>query len=88
LKIKKQYTYYSPRKVALINALLISLLFVVIYLGLMLYFSDFQLWPLGLGSLLIFLFSYLLVYYSLDQFIYSRLKLIYKSMGNRMKPMN
>ena len=79
----KKYTFYSPRKVALINAFLISILFVVLSLIFMFVHSYFRLWTLLGNWLLIFIFSYLLVYFSLDRFIYSRLKLIYKSMGKR-----
>ncbi len=45
--------------------------------------NRFQLGLLLLGLLSSFIISYVLVYFSLDRFIYSRLKLIYQSMGKQ-----
>jgi len=81
LKEIRQYNYHSPRKVAILSAILISFIFVVIDLSTSLTLNDFHLWSLLLGCLIIFSFSYFIIYNSLDKFIYARLKPIYKAIG-------
>jgi len=72
---------YVPRNVALFNAGVIMLVFMALYAGLVYAGVTFQAVHFAAGSLLIFVASYLTVYYSLNRFIYNRLKIIYKTIG-------
>jgi len=83
LKPIKKYNFFSPRKVALINALLIGLLFLLITLTHDRLVHADGYWFLLTGFILTVMASYWLVYFSLNRFIYSRLKQIYQSMGKR-----
>ena len=71
----------APRNVALLNAGSITLVFVVFYAGMVYSGIVFQPFHLITGALMIFIASYLIVYYSLNRFIYDRLKIIYKTIG-------
>lgn len=79
---------HAPRNVALLNAGIIMLVFVAVYLGMVYFGTPFQLASFAAGSVLIFVASYVAVYYSLNRFIYNRLKVIYKTIGkwNEIKP--
>ncbi len=72
---------HAPRNVALLNAGIITLVFVAVYLGMVYFGNSFQLVSLAVGSVLIFAASYITLYYSLNRFIYNRLKVIYKTIG-------
>ncbi len=72
---------HAPRNVALLNAGTITLVFTVIYAGMVYSGVPFRLIHLVAGSLFIFIASYLTIYYSLNRFIYNRLKIIYKTIG-------
>jgi two-component system phosphate regulon sensor histidine kinase PhoR len=69
--------------VAFINALLIGILFLLMSLANMWLNKRLEFWFLAAGFLITLIISYLLIYFSLDQFIFSRLKQIYQSMGKR-----
>ena len=71
----------APRNVALLNAVVITAVFVAVYLVMVAAGSLFQPEILLAGGLLIFVSVYLSVYYSLNRFIYDRLKVIYKTIG-------
>ncbi len=71
----------APRNVALLNAVVITAVFVAVYLVMVAAGSLFQPEILLAGGLLIFVSAYLSVYYSLNRFIYDRLKVIYKTIG-------
>lgn len=72
---------HAPRNVALLNAGIITLVFMVVYW--IMVFTGITFHPVSFvaGSFLIFISSYITVYYSLNQFIYNRLKIIYKTIG-------
>lgn len=72
---------YSPRNIALLNALIITLIFGFMYVFFSVYFGHFIAWPLIVGAVVIFVLSYFLIHYSLQRFIYERLKVIYKTIG-------
>lgn len=72
---------HAPRNVALLNAVIIMLVFLVLDFGLAFTGVNFHPIHIVAGSLLIFITSYLSVYYSLNHFIYNRLKIIYKTIG-------
>ncbi len=71
----------APQNVALLNATLITLVFVLVFLIMGFTGPSFQPGFLILGSLLIFVSAYFSIYYSLNRFIYNRLKVIYKTIG-------
>ncbi len=71
----------APHNVALLNAGIIMLVFMGLYLGLVYTGVTFQPVYFVTGSLLIFIASYLTVFLSLKRFIYNRLKIIYKTIG-------
>ena len=83
MKPIKKYIFFSPHKIAFFNALLIGLLFILITLTRERLTQADEYWFLLTGFLLTFVVSYLMVYFSLNRFIYSRLKQIYQSMGKR-----
>ncbi len=72
---------HAPRNVALLNAGIIMLVFMAFYLGMVYAGIAFQPTLFIVGSLLFFVASYLTVYYTLNRFIYNRLKIIYKTIG-------
>ncbi len=72
---------HAPRNVALLNAGIITLVFVVMYTGMVYTGMPFRMVHFVAGSLLIFTAAYLTIYYSLNRFIYNRLKIIYKTIG-------
>ncbi len=72
---------YNPKNVSLFNALLITLFYDLSYLIIILTFYHFLLWPLIVGSIILFVFSYFIIHYSLKKFINNRLKVIYKTIG-------
>ncbi len=71
----------APRNVALLNASIISLMFVLVYVILLAGGVPFRPEQFFMGVAIIFVSSYLSVYYSLNRFIYNRLKIIYKTIG-------
>jgi len=71
----------APRHVALLNAGIITLVFVFVYFGLIFAGLTFHWEPFLAGTFLIFAATYISVYFSLNRFIYNRLKIIYKTIG-------
>lgn len=74
--------YSNPRILALYNAFFIVLFFTVVYIILGWIFSTIHLLPLIISDVLIFVFTYLLFRYTLDKFIYEKIRLIYKTIHN------
>ncbi len=72
--------FSNPRKLALINALTITVIYTVV--GLVLIFiarSTLSLPVFGAGGAVIFFVSYFLFSYTLEKFIYGKIRLIYKN---------
>lgn len=76
----------SPRNIALYNSLIISLIFALAYFSLFFWYSQIPIAPGILLTLLIFALSYLSINYSINRFIYSKIKLIYRSIGMMRSP--
>ncbi|MCF6171397.1 MAG: ATP-binding protein [Bacteroidales bacterium] len=79
----------SPRKIALFNALFITVAAVFILALVLFFFYELQLLPFFVFAPFIFISSYLAISYSLEKFIYEKIKIIYKTigwMGSRQKP--
>lgn len=72
---------FNPKNVALLNAVIIALAFAIILVAIESFFYHLMFWPLVLGSLVMFVLSYLVFHFSLQKFIYERLKIIYKTIG-------
>lgn len=71
----------SPRNVAFIDALFVTLTFVAAYVTISLIWFSFKTKPLLISLPIVFLADYLFIQYSFDRIIYSRIKLIYKTIG-------
>ncbi|MEI7980698.1 MAG: ATP-binding protein [Bacteroidota bacterium] len=89
--------FHEPRNLAILNAVIIALAYVFLFsLSVVIVdthaFSHFSSYPILLvSSLLLFLTAYFLFRYTLDRFIYSKIRLIYKSIhmfkvGKKEKP--
>lgn len=71
----------SPRNIALYNSLIISLIFALAYFSLIFWYSQVLITPGIILTVLVFALSYLSINYSINRFIYSKIKLIYRSIG-------
>jgi two-component system phosphate regulon sensor histidine kinase PhoR len=74
--------YSNPRILALYNALLVVIFVTIIYVFLSFTFFDFSLIPLIILDVTLFVFTFLLLRYTLDKFIYEKIRLIYKTIHN------
>lgn len=72
---------FNPKNVALLNAAVIAIAFAVILIAVETFFYHLLFWPVLWGSAGIFIISYLIIHFSLQKFIYQRLKVIYKTIG-------
>lgn len=72
---------FNPKNVALLNAVIIALAFAVILLAIDALFYHIMFLPTVLGGLTLFILSYVVIHFSLQKFIYQRLKVIYKTIG-------
>lgn len=77
-------SYYSskPSRIALLNALLISLFASLLVAGFMAMASVISFPLLVIFFILVFIISYLLIKYSIDTFIYEKIKVIYRTIGS------
>jgi two-component system phosphate regulon sensor histidine kinase PhoR len=74
-------THSSPAKIAIINALFITLAAIVALALVLLLFYQLRLLPFIVFTPFVFIFSYLAIKYSLEKFIYEKIKVIYKTIG-------
>ncbi len=72
---------HAPRNVALLNAAVITLTFLSVYGVMVLTGIQLNAGFLFLTAVILFTAAYISVYYSLNRFIYNRLKVIYKTIG-------
>ncbi|NCC73104.1 MAG: sensor histidine kinase [Sphingobacteriia bacterium] len=72
----------DPLRLAVNNALLITAFFTLIYFIVCELFFEFQLLPLAILDVLLFLFSFFTFRFTLEKFIYQKIKLIYKTIYN------
>lgn len=75
----------SPKNIALFNSIIISLIFAAVYTTLYFTYENISIEPGIYLTILIFGLSFLTINYSINKFIYSRIKVIYKSIG-MMRP--
>lgn len=71
----------SPKNIALYNSFIISLIFAIAYFSLIFWYDQILIIPGIFLTLFIFVLSYLSINYSINRFIYSKIKLIYRSIG-------
>ena len=71
----------SPRNIAFFNSLLISLIFALTYFSLHYWDTQIPVTPGIILTLLVFALSYFSINYSINKFIYSKIKMIYRSIG-------
>ncbi|MFP4470548.1 MAG: sensor histidine kinase [Bacteroidota bacterium] len=72
----------DPSKLSLNNALLIVLFFTVVYIIISRFFFSFSLLPLFIINVLLFLFIFFTFRYTLEKFIYQKIRIIYKTIYN------
>ena len=71
----------SPRNVALIDALFVTLVYVVTYLVVSLFWYKLKVIPLLISTPFLFLVNFIFIRYSFNRIIFNRIKLIYKVIG-------
>ncbi len=71
----------SPRNIAFYNSLIISLIFALTYFTLRFWYNQIPIIPGILLTLIVFSLSYFSINYSINKFIYSKVKLIYRTIG-------
>ena len=73
----------SPQKIALFNALFITVASVVALSVVLLLFYEFKLSPFLVFVPVVFVSAYFAINYSLEKFIYEKIKIIYKTIGRK-----
>ncbi len=69
------------KSVTFYTSLIITILYVIAFVVISFSYYSFTIVPLIISTPLMFLFSYLVIRISLDNFIYAKIKLIYKTIG-------
>lgn len=75
----------SPKKIAVVNAVIITLITAVFDIIIAVVYDFFQLLPFILTLVVVFVVSFVIINYSLEKFIYQKIKIIYKTIG-QLKP--
>ncbi len=71
----------SPRNVALIDALFVTLVFIAAYIIISFIWFDFRVVPFIISAPFVFFANFLIIRYSFNHIIFDRIKLIYKVIG-------
>ena len=71
----------SPRSIAFYNALVIAIIFALAYFSLHFWFVQIPITPGIVLTLLVFSLSYISINYSINKFIYKKIKIIYRTIG-------
>ncbi|OYT12364.1 MAG: two-component sensor histidine kinase [Bacteroidetes bacterium 4572_112] len=74
----------SPQRLSIITTISLLLVNIVIYTIFSLLYDQMHIWTYILGFLTSFIFSYFIIYQTLETFIYKKIKLIYKTI-HRLK---
>lgn len=72
----------NPKKLAAIDSLLIILFFSIIYTLVTFFLSGFNLLTLLIINILLFFFTFFIFRYTIEKFIYQKIRLIYKTIYN------
>jgi two-component system phosphate regulon sensor histidine kinase PhoR len=75
----------SPKKIAIVNAVIITIITAVFDIIIAVIYDFFQLLPFILTLVVVFIVSFMIINYSLEKFIYQKIKIIYKTIG-QLKP--
>jgi two-component system phosphate regulon sensor histidine kinase PhoR len=75
----------SPKKIAIVNAVIITIITAVFDIIIAVVYDFFQLLPFILTLAAVFIVSFVIINYSLEKFIYQKIKIIYKTIG-QLKP--
>lgn len=79
--------YFTPLRLSLLTSVYISLAFSIVFFAVNLFIFEQVFWSIYLVVLpILFLFAFVLFKYILDTFIYSRVKLIYKTIHDLKAP--
>ncbi len=79
----------SPKRLALVSAVIVSATFVfLLFLAQVLGFMTVAWFVYLLGGVVIFAVSFVLIHYILNQFIYDKIRLIYKTIHDLKSPKN
>jgi two-component system phosphate regulon sensor histidine kinase PhoR len=76
----------NPKKIALNNAALITIFFVVIFSVYSILITGFHFFTIFFLSLFLFAFSFVIIRYSIEKFIYEKIRIIYKTIHNLKLP--
>ncbi len=71
----------TPHRIALLNAFLIAIIFGMAYSILSFLYGNFQLIPFLVYFFSIFISTYVIFNFSIEKFVYDRIKVIYKTIG-------
>ena len=72
----------SPKKIAALNALIITVITIVSYAIITISLHAFRIIPMLILLVIVFISSYGIITYSLEKFIYEKIKIIYKTIGS------
>ncbi len=72
---------YSPKRIALLNAALVSVFFCALYFFILIGRTDFNFILFLVSFTSLFLFTYFISYYLVNNFIYNRIRIIYKTIN-------
>jgi len=76
----------DPNRLSFNTSLLIISFFTVVFIVFMEVFSEFRILPLLIIDALLFIFTFLIFRYTLEKFIYQKIRLIYKTIYNLKRP--
>ena len=76
----------SPRNVALIDALFVTLVFIAAYIIISFIWFDFRVVPFLISAPFVFAANFFIIRYSFNHIIFNRIKLIYKVIGRFPNP--
>lgn len=78
--------YSDPKNLAFLNALAVAGIFIAGFLFFNLLFSKFTFWAVFLLAFWLFGFTYFIYYFTLQKFIYEKIRLIYKTIHSLKIP--
>jgi two-component system phosphate regulon sensor histidine kinase PhoR len=72
----------SPKKISALNALIIAAVTIITYVVVEVSFNTFHFIPFIIILAVVLVVSYMVINYSLEKFIYEKIKVIYKTIGS------
>ena len=74
--------YSDPKHLSSVLAILLALFFAIVYIVLSLVFGSFDILVLLGTGIFLFIFTFLILRYTINRFIYEKIKVIYKTIHN------